>query len=180
MPRWPQLSKPFASFAKVPTRDPEILPCYWLYVVRNLYLQSKYTHISIHTRSHATGKIILVSCTHTFQKLILHLFSPPQMFYINQGRKWKVCLYLHQGTYHQLQENIVFFESIFDMNFSWLACTYFSQVIRFIAIYFIYLIQGIMTYQINKTQMNNHLYIKSCYIIKNMNKSSLSYKQLYK
>ena len=74
MPRWPQLSKPFASFAKVPTRDPEILPCYWLYVVRNLYLQSKYTHISIHTRSHATGKIILVSCTHTFQKLILHLF----------------------------------------------------------------------------------------------------------
>ena len=109
--------KPFTSFAKIPTRDPEILPCYWLYVVRNLYLQSKYTHISIHTRSHATGKIILVSCTHTFQKLILHLFSPPQMFYINQGRKWKVCLYLHQGTYHQLQKNIVFFESIFDMNF---------------------------------------------------------------
>ena len=32
MPRWPQLSrKPFRVHSlKIPTRDPEILPCYWL------------------------------------------------------------------------------------------------------------------------------------------------------
>ena len=32
MPRWPQLSrKPFRVHSlKIPTRDPEMLPCYWI------------------------------------------------------------------------------------------------------------------------------------------------------
>ena len=45
MPRWPQLSKPFTSFAKIPTRDPEILPCYWLYVVNARMLPEYITHV---------------------------------------------------------------------------------------------------------------------------------------
>ena len=87
--------KPFTSFAKIPTRDPEILPCYWCVAANTsvcaLYL---YWYRFTHTR-----KNYPVSCTHTFPKLCLHLYSPPQMFYINWGRKWKVCLYLHQGSY---------------------------------------------------------------------------------
>ena len=93
--------KPFTSFAKIPTRDPEILPCYWCVAGNSLNnthncMSSVFTLMQIHTH---TRKNYSVSCTHTFPKLCLHLYSPPQMFYINWGRKWKVCLYLHQGSY---------------------------------------------------------------------------------
>ena len=46
--------KPFTSFAKIPTRDPEILPCYWSVAVLH-------TQKCIHknTSAHTPGKIIL-------------------------------------------------------------------------------------------------------------------------
>ena len=77
--------KPFTSFAKIPTRDPEILPCYWRAVTNSLaHTHSNICDVHIRTNTEAhTRKNYPVSCTHTFQKLSLHLFSPPQMFYIN-------------------------------------------------------------------------------------------------
>ena len=54
--------KPFTSFAKIPTRDPEILPCYWCVAANSL----NNTHTSVCVQciyidadSHTPGKIIL-------------------------------------------------------------------------------------------------------------------------
>ena len=48
--------KPFTSFAKIPTRDPEILPCYWSVAAK--HTQSS-VHTQLHKRTHTPGKIIL-------------------------------------------------------------------------------------------------------------------------
>ena len=48
--------KPFTSFAKIPTRDPEILPCYWSVAAKHTHTKV-YTHK--HTSAHTPGKIIL-------------------------------------------------------------------------------------------------------------------------
>ena len=77
--------KPFTSFAKIPTRDPETLPCYWRIAANSLtYTRTQKicnVHIRTNTDAH-TRKNYPVSCTHTFQKLNLHLFfSSPNVLY---------------------------------------------------------------------------------------------------
>ena len=49
--------KPFTSFAKIPTRDPEILPCYWRVVTNSL--NNTQMCIDLYDRTHTPGKIIL-------------------------------------------------------------------------------------------------------------------------
>ena len=79
MPRWPQLSKPFASFAKIPTRDPEILPCYWIYVVNALILIERTTYMHIYTHAHTHNrKNYPVSCAYTFRNLYCTSFLLPK------------------------------------------------------------------------------------------------------
>ena len=69
--------KPFTSFAKIPTRDPEILPCYWS-------VAAKHTQKSVYTNTQAHTHQEKLSCflyTYFPTTLLAPLFSSPNVLY---------------------------------------------------------------------------------------------------
>ena len=69
--------KPFTSFAKIPTRDPEILPCYWS-------VAAKHTQKRVYTNTQAHTHQEKLSCflyTYFPTTLLAPLFSSPNVLY---------------------------------------------------------------------------------------------------
>ena len=77
--------KPFTSFAKIPTRDPEILPCYWRVAANSLNnththncMSSVFTLMQIHTHQE---KLFCFLYTYFPKTLLAPLFSSPNVLY---------------------------------------------------------------------------------------------------
>ena len=71
--------KPFTSFAKIPTRDPEILPCYWCVAANtSVCVCIVFILIQIHTHQE---KLSCFLYTYFPKTLLAPLFSSPNVLY---------------------------------------------------------------------------------------------------